>query len=373
MDLFSDLVSLQQLFLLRNSNLTSLPAGLLAPLTNLTTLNLGSGGLTSFDFAHLERLRNLTTLNLSGNPSDNPINFAVPYELVVIREEVVEGSRTATLQLRLPSYVPEAVRIATANKANLSITSGSATLSAPQKGSNTDITVTQTGTAPVTISAQVSDTPVAASGITVGAATPVTVFSTNIPARGQPQVTGSLRVGRTLAIDLSDVVDADGLPSPLVATYQWQRSANADFRGTPADIDSAMAATYTLADDDANAYIRVRVNFSDSARNSESLTSAITAVIGVRENRTATGVLRVQGSAVVGELLTASFSAIMDDDGLQDPLEVTYQWQRSSTADFSGRPTDIASATEATYTVTATDENSYIRVVDRFYRYCWFL
>ena len=360
-DLFSDLVSLQQLFLLRNSNLTSLPAGLLAPLTNLTTLNLGSGGLTSFDFAHLERLRNLTTLILPGTP-----NFAVPYELVVIREEVVEGSRTATLQLRLPSYVPEAVRIATANKANLSITSGSATLSAPQKGSNTDITVTQTGTAPVTISALVSDTPVAASGITVGAATPVTVFSTNIPARGQPQVTGSLRVGRTLAIDLSDVADADGLPSPLGATYQWQRSANANFSGAPADIDSATAATYTLADDDANAYIRVRVNFSDSALNSESLTSAITAVIGVRENRTATGVLRVQGSAVVGELLTASFSAIMDDDGLQDPLEVTYQWQRSSTADFSGRPTDIAGATEATYTVTATDENSYIRVVIAF-------
>ena len=210
MDLFSDLVSLQQLFMLRNSSLTSLPAGLLAPLTNLTTLNLGSSGLTSFDFGHLERLRNLTTLILPGNP-----NFVVPYELVVIREEVVAGSRTATLQLRLPSYVPEAVRIATANRANLSITSGSATLSAPQKGSNTDITVTQTGTTPVTVSALVSDTPVAASGITVGAATPVTVFATNIAARGQPQVTGSLRVGRTLAIDLSDVADADGLPSPL--------------------------------------------------------------------------------------------------------------------------------------------------------------
>ena len=63
-----------------------------------------------------------------------------------------------------------------------------------------------------------------------------------------------------------------------------------------------------------------------------------------------------------GQTLTVAVSDIADSDGLADPLSLTYEWQRSSTMDFSDTVVDIPDASSTTYTLTLADRGSYIRV-----------
>ena len=76
-----------------------------------------------------------------------------------------------------------------------------------------------------------------------------------------------------------------------------------------------------------------------------------------QQQRTATGLPTISGTAQVGETLTADTSSIADDDGLEN-AEFSYQWLRNDgIAD-----TEIEGATEATYTLVADDEGKTIKV-----------
>ena len=71
----------------------------------------------------------------------------------------------------------------------------------------------------------------------------------------------------------------------------------------------------------------------------------------------ATGEPTISGTAQVGETLTANTSSIADEDGVDD-VSFTYQWL----ADDS----EIAGATNATYTLAADEEGKVIKVRVRF-------
>ena len=92
----------------------------------------------------------------------------------------------------------------------------------------------------------------------------------NTPATGLPTITGAAQVGETLTADTTGISDDDGLDNAAFA-YQWLAD--------DAEIDSAIASSYTLVAADAGKAIKVRVSFTDDAGNDEQLTSAVTAAV----------------------------------------------------------------------------------------------
>ena len=101
------------------------------------------------------------------------------------------------------------------------------------------------------------------------------LIPTTGPAHGAPTVTGSRRVGGTLAADTSGIGDFDGLTTATYG-YQWIRVVATS---TEADIGGATSQTYTPAADDLGKGIKVRVTFTDDGGNPETLTSGATAAI----------------------------------------------------------------------------------------------
>ena len=125
-----------------------------------------------------------------------------------------------------------------------------------------------------------------------GAFTPVTFFTNilqlrvngvigNAPATGAPVVTAPnvFRVPAVLSVDLSGITDDNGVTNiATTATYNWQR-----FNSTGVNLDTdniGTGSTYTLTDTDADKTLKVVVNFTDDASNSEGpLTSTPTSAI----------------------------------------------------------------------------------------------
>ena len=204
-----------------------------------------------------------------------------------------------------------------------------------------------------TIKVTVSFTDDADHGETLtSAATAAVDAAPNSPATRAPTITGTAQVGQTLTADISAIADADGLAN---VSYSYQWVANDGTADT--DITGATASTYTLAADDEGKTIKVRVSFTDDAGYGETLTSAATAAVDAAPNSPATGTPTITGTAQVGETLSADTSGITDSDGLTN-VSYSYQWiANDGTSD-----TDIAGATDSTYTLVAADEGKTIKV-----------
>ena len=130
-------------------------------------------------------------------------------------------------------------------------------------------------------------------------------------------------------------------------TYRWLAG------GT--DIEGAVAASYTLTADEEGLAIQVGVSFTDDGGNPEAVTSAATgAVAPAPSNTTATGAPVINGTARVGETLTADTSGIEDADGLEN-VTFTYRWLASG-IDIGG------AANAASYTLTDAELGSTIQV-----------
>ena len=177
-----------------------------------------------------------------------------------------------------------------------------------------------------------------------GAATEIMV--TPNPATGAPTISGTAEVGETLTAGTSGISDADGLTN-AVFTYQWLSRRDTEIAG-------ATSSTYTLTDSDEGKAIKVRVSFTDDRGNQETLTSAATPAVAGRPNSTATGGPTIDGTAQVGETLTANTSEIADANGLTNAV-FTYQW-------LSSRDAEIDGATSSTYTLTDSDEGKTVKV-----------
>ena len=152
-------------------------------------------------------------------------------------------------------------------------------------------------------------------------------------------IIGTTTVGETLTA---------GVLTPVAATadYQWQRLVG----GTWTNISGATANTYTLTGDDLGTYVRV-VATGNGYYTGSATVGTISVITGTQTPITAIGA--IYGTTQVAQTLIA---------GTVTPASatVTYQWQRSQTAE--GTYSNIAGATSDSYTLTAGDLNYYIKV-----------
>ena len=171
----------------------------------------------------------------------------------------------------------------------------------------------------------------------------------NKPATGLPNITGTPLAGETLTADTSSIEDPDGMTTP-VFRYQWLMTG-AD---SETEIEVASTSTYTLPDDYVGNPIRVKVSFTDDAGNEEVLTShGVAGLIVTISNSPATGLPTINGTAKVGETLTADTSAVADEDGLTN-VSYRYQWLVDDA--------NIQGTTNFTYTLADSDEGKIIKV-----------
>ncbi len=165
---------------------------------------------------------------------------------------------------------------------------------------------------------------------------------------------GPAIVGSTLVATSGTWADPDN--DPLIYSYQWYRAD--DSSGTNlAAISGAISASYTLTSSDAHKYLRVVVTANDGRGGTATATSTYTAVLNTAPVNTVAPA--VTGTATVGSALSSSTGTWTDADG--DSLTYTYQWYRAD--DGSGtNAAPIASASSASYTLTASDALKYLRV-----------
>ena len=180
-------------------------------------------------------------------------------------------------------------------------------------------------------------------------ATEAVAAAPNREATGAPTISGTAQVDETLTADTSGIADEDGLDN-VSYTYQWIAGGS--------DIDGATGSTYTLTYGEQGEAIQVRVSFTDDREQpSETRTSAATGVVAAKPNTPATGVPTIDGTAQVGETLTALTNGITDADGLTNPT-YSHQWIRSD----NGTDANITGQTDSTYTLVAADVGKTIKV-----------
>ena len=89
----------------------------------------------------------------------------------------------------------------------------------------------------------------------------------NVPASGEPVISGTAKVGESLTADTTGIEDGNGLDR-VQFRFQWvSHDGSAD-----TDIANATDSTYTLVATDAGKTIKVRVAFTDRDGYAESLT-----------------------------------------------------------------------------------------------------
>ena len=104
------------------------------------------------------------------------------------------------------------------------------------------------------------------------------------------------------------------------------------------------------------------MSFTDDGGYAESLTSTATDIVSFAvqlqtSNSPATGALVIAGAIQVGETLTADTSSISDADGLTN-VSYQYQWIRND----GNSDSEIAGATDSTYTLADDDEGNTVKV-----------
>ena len=192
-------------------------------------------------------------------------------------------------------------------------------------------------------------------------------------ATGQPELSGSPQVTRSLTVSTTGITDLDGLENADF-TYQWIRTPSG---GADETIANVSGTGYTLTSGDLSHTIKVTVRFTDDFGNPESVTSEPTATVTAftprpsgnsggssssnRRNRPATGKPIIEGDTQVGAILTASTDDIADRDGLTNPT-YTYRWIRTA----GDADTTIKSASGDSYTLVDDDVDYAIKVEVRF-------
>ncbi len=165
-----------------------------------------------------------------------------------------------------------------------------------------------------------------------------------------PTISGTAQQGQALT-----VVDGSWANSPTSFTHQWQRCDASGNNCTP--IAGATSQTYTLTAADVGSTIRVQETASNAAGAGTPVSSAALGPVIILKApvNTAPPSLSVSGSAMEGQALT-----VVDGSWTNSPTSFTHQWQR---CDASGNNcTPIPQATGQTYTLTAADVGSTIRV-----------
>ena len=170
----------------------------------------------------------------------------------------------------------------------------------------------------------------------------------------------------------TDTADAGSLSSVKIVTLPAPGKGTLTLSGTAitsGDLPKTVTAVDLAADNlkyvppanesgNSLASFTFRVNDgTDNSATPNTVTVNVTAV-----NDAATGQPGIDGTARVGQVLTATVGTIADPDGLPDPFfasgTTTVQWIRVD----GGNETDIPSATDFTYTLVDADEGKTIKV-----------
>jgi hypothetical protein len=147
---------------------------------------------------------------------------------------------------------------------------------------------------------------------------------------GTVSISGTAKVGETLTADLNGLTNESGTP-----TYVWKRGNDI--------ISGATGSTYVLTGADSGKIITLVVSYSG---NTGSVTSAATGTVQP-ENQALQGIVAINGTAKVGETLTANTDGISNGVGT-----ATYQWKANGQ--------DISGATSATYVLTSAEKDKTI-------------
>ena len=160
-------------------------------------------------------------------------------------------------------------------------------------------------------------------------------------------------VGDELTATAAGIADPDGLPAPLTLSWQWYRTPAG---GNETEIAGAMAATYTVREDDAGAALTAKATYQDSGGFANTLASAPTGAVG------RVPVLSV-GNASATEGNAVSFQVALTAASTQ---AVTVDWAASAesgdtagSGDFTaanGALTFTAGQTEKAVTVSTTED-----------------
>jgi hypothetical protein len=141
---------------------------------------------------------------------------------------------------------------------------------------------------------------------------------------------------------------------PISFSYRWRRCKASG--QSCADISRATAATYVLRSADIGSTVRVVVTASNAAGSRAATSAASQVVKSAPKAPAASDPPTISGTAQEGAVLTARQGKWT---GTQ-PIALAYQWRH---CDGAGRGcVDIAGATATTYTPTASDVGSTIRV-----------
>lgn len=167
----------------------------------------------------------------------------------------------------------------------------------------------------------------------------------NTVMTGSVSITGNAIPGETLmANPITTVGPSANLIQPFetdTLSYQWQRSEDGK---EYENISGATQQSYTIAEGDANKYLRVVVR-SANEEYSGSLVSE--PYKGLFE-------AHLEGNPVIGETIQPKISYMTGNS-----VNYSYQWQRSTE---DGNYEDIAGANNSSYTITADDAGKKIRV-----------
>lgn len=175
---------------------------------------------------------------------------------------------------------------------------------------------------------------------------------------------GTARVGDTLEIGVSGVMDADVIATGSFS-YQWYRLTDPAMPASGNNLDpiaDAQSNSYTLHWRDFNTKVLARAVFADQLGNRESLISeAFPSSSNVAKqdgNRPATGSVRIRNSPNVGVILRIDASEVADEDGPL-PSTLTYQWYHTEPA-ASNTLVEISGATSVNYIVQSGDNGRRI-------------
>jgi hypothetical protein len=155
---------------------------------------------------------------------------------------------------------------------------------------------------------------------------------------GTVSIVGTAKTGEILTANTA-------LGGTGAISYRWQRGDSPG--GIFADI-SATTQTYTPVMADQGKYLRVNVG---RAGYNGVITSAASGPVAPAD---LTGMVTVEGTAKVGEILSANTTSL-DGTGA-----VSYQWQRGDSP--AGTFDDIDAAANETYTLAEADLDKYLRV-----------
>ncbi len=171
-----------------------------------------------------------------------------------------------------------------------------------------------------------------------------------VPALAAPPVvTGTLNPGQILT-----AAPGTWKGDQVAFTYQWERCVDVDTSCTP--IPNATAPTYSVGANDLASTLRVTVtgrNGLGSATGSSAPTGVVSGPAGAPVATVAPVVEGVVGPGAILTATTGTWSGA--------PAAFAYQWRRCNAT--TGACVDVAGATASTYTLSAADSGSRIRVL----------